>query len=112
MGWGDSWWTDPPVLFSLYVSDMPLPSHHDKVGFYSDDTAIIAKSLKPTMLVSYLESYLNDLQQWLSEWRIVINVSKNTTVVFAQAGQRFIQREQYHFSGNQSNRSTQLVIQG
>ena len=49
-----------PVLFSLYVNDMPSPSHHVELALYADDTAIIATSRKPTLLVSYLESYLND----------------------------------------------------
>jgi len=62
-----------PVLFSLYVNDMSSPSHHVELALYSDDTAIIATSRKPTLFVSYLESYLNDLQRWLSEWRITIN---------------------------------------
>jgi len=80
-----------PVLFSLYVNDMPPPSHHVKLALYADDTAIIATSRKLTLLVSYLQSYLNDLQRWLSEWRIAINVSKSSAIIFARAGRRFIQ---------------------
>jgi hypothetical protein len=80
-----------PVLFSLYVNDMPTPSHHVELALYADDTAIIATSRKPTLLVSYLESYLNNLQRWLSEWRIAINVSKSSAMIFARAGRRFIQ---------------------
>ena len=80
----------PSALFSLYVNDMPSPSHHVELVLYADDTAIIATSCKPTLIVSYLESYLNDLRRWLSEWRIVVNVSKSTTIIFAHAGQRFI----------------------
>jgi len=38
-----------------------------------------------------LKSYLNDLQRWLSERRIAINVSKSTAIIFARAGRRFIQ---------------------
>jgi len=70
---------------------MPAPSHHFELVLYVDDTAIIATSRKPTLLVSYLESYLNDLKRWLSEWRIAINVSKRTAIIFARAGRRFIQ---------------------
>jgi len=80
-----------PVLFSLYVNNMPSPSHHVELALYVDDMAIIATSRKPTLLVSYLESYLNNLQQWLSEWRIVINVSTSTAKIFTCAGWRFIQ---------------------
>jgi hypothetical protein len=75
-----------PVLFSLYVNDMPSSSHHVELALYADDTAIIATSHKKTLLVSYLESYLNDSQRWISEWRIADNVSESTAKIFARAG--------------------------
>jgi hypothetical protein len=59
-----------PVIFTLYVNDITTPSHHAELALYADDTAIIATSRKPTLLVSYF----SDLQRWLSEWRIAINV--------------------------------------
>ena len=63
-----------PVLFTMYV-DMPSPLHHVELALCAVDTAIIATSRKPKLLVSYLESYFKDLQWWLSDWRIAINVS-------------------------------------
>ena len=39
------------VLFSLYVNNMTPPSHHVDLALYADDTAIIATSRKPTLLV-------------------------------------------------------------
>jgi hypothetical protein len=78
-----------PVLCSLYVNDMP--SHHVELALYADDTAIIVTFRKPTLLVSYLAAYLNDLQRLLTEWGIVINVSKSTAINFTRAGRRFIQ---------------------
>jgi retron-type reverse transcriptase len=80
-----------PVFFSLYVNDMPTPSHHIKLALYADDMAIIATSRKPVLFISYLESYLSDLQWWLSEWRIGINVMKSTAIIFVQARRSFIQ---------------------
>jgi hypothetical protein len=79
-----------PVLFSLYVNDMTSPSNHIELDHYTD---IIATSRKPTLLFSYLESYLNDLQRWLSEWRIAINVSQSTAIIFARAERRFIKHQ-------------------
>jgi len=79
-----------PILFSLYVNYMLSPSHHFELSLYADDTVIIATSRKPMLLVSYLDSYLNDIQRWLSEWRITINVSKSSAIIFARAGRRFI----------------------
>jgi hypothetical protein len=55
-----------PVFFSLYVNDMPSPSHHVELALYDDDTAVIVTSHKPTLFGSYLKSYLNDFQRWLS----------------------------------------------
>jgi hypothetical protein len=64
-----------PVLFSLYVNDMPESSRHVELALYADDTALIATFRSPLLLVSYLETYLNTLELWLRDWRIAINVS-------------------------------------
>jgi hypothetical protein len=80
-----------PVLFSLYVNDITIPPHHVELTLYADDTAVIATFCKPTLRVSYLESYLSDLKWWLSEWKISINVSKSFMMFFTRAGCHFIQ---------------------
>jgi len=80
-----------PVLFSLYVNDMPKPSQHDELALYADDMFIIATSRTPVLLVSYLHSYLIHLERWLTLWRIAINVSKSSAIIFARAGRRLIQ---------------------
>jgi hypothetical protein len=78
-----------PVLFSLYVNDMPVPSRHVDLALYADDTTIIATSRSPTLLVSYLEAYHSDLERWLRVWRIAINVCKSSAMLSAKAGCRF-----------------------
>jgi hypothetical protein len=45
-----------PVLFSLYVNDMPVPSRHVELAFYADDKGNIATSRSPALLVSYIEA--------------------------------------------------------
>jgi hypothetical protein len=56
-----------PVLFSLNVNDMPVPSRHVELAMYADDRAIIATSRKSALLIRYLETYLSDLERWLRE---------------------------------------------
>jgi hypothetical protein len=73
-----------PVLFILYVNDMPVPSRHVELALYADDTAVIATSRKPALVVSYLESYLADLELWLRKWMIAINVSKSMVMLFTR----------------------------
>ena len=89
------------VLFSLYVNDMPTPSRHVEIALYAHDTTIIVTSSKPTLLVSCVEACLSNLQRWLSEWRVVINVSKNSAIIFARAGRRFIQPRPVTLFGEQ-----------
>ena len=78
----------PLVLFSLYVNDMPSPSHHVELALYADDTAIIATSCQLALLIKYVETYLGDLKRWLSEWRIAISVSKSSAMPFTKTGRR------------------------
>jgi hypothetical protein len=87
---------------------MPSPSHHVELALYANDTAIIATSRKPTLLVNYLESYLNDLQRWLSKWRIAINVSTSCAMIFARAGRRFIQPRPVMLFGEPMGRNYSL----
>jgi len=41
-----------PVLFSLYVNDMPMPSYDVGLALHANDTAFIATSRQPALLVS------------------------------------------------------------
>jgi hypothetical protein len=68
----------------------------------------MATSRKTELLVRYLESYLSDLERWLKEWRITINVSKSTRC-FSLAGASKIP-DMYYTSGSQSYVSMQPVI--
>jgi hypothetical protein len=60
---------------------MPTPSRHVEV-LYADDTALVATSRICSLLGNYLEAYLCKLEHWLWDWRISINVSKSTAMVF------------------------------
>ena len=61
--WGGSGRIAPPILFSLYVNDMPSPSHHVQLALSAEDTAIIATFRNTTLLVSHLKSYLKEHQR-------------------------------------------------
>jgi hypothetical protein len=88
-----------PVLFSLYVNELPVSSHHVQLVLYADDTAIIATSRKSTLLIKYLETYLSDLEPWVRERRIAINVSKSNAMLFAKAAWRVPRPRPIQFLG-------------
>jgi len=88
--WSGQGWIDLLCPLQSVCQRQALNLRHVELDLYADDMVIIAKYRKPTLLVSYLESYLNDLQRWLSAWRIAINVSKCTAIIFARAGRWFV----------------------
>jgi len=73
-----------PILFSLYVNDMPSSSPLVGLGLYA--YAVIATSCQPALLGKYLETYPCDSVEWLREWWIAINVLKSTAMLFVKAG--------------------------
>jgi hypothetical protein len=88
-----------PVLFSLYVNDISTPSRHVELAQYVDDTALVATSRIPLVLVGYLEACLGRLELWLWDWRIAINVSKSTAVLFVKAARRIQKPRLVQFLG-------------
>lgn len=65
------------MLFSLYINDMPVPPNHVDLTLYAHDTAIIAESRKTALFISYLESQLSDIERWLGDWTIAINIRRD-----------------------------------
>ena len=58
-----------------------MPSYHIDLAQYAGDTALVATSKQPQLLLKYLETYLTELETWLRDWRIAINVDTMSTRV-------------------------------
>jgi hypothetical protein len=84
-GWGGPEWTRLPcTVQSRPTTYLLTPSRHVELVQCADDTALVVTSRSP-LLVGYLEAYLGRLQHWLRDWRIAINVSKSTALLFVEA---------------------------
>jgi hypothetical protein len=94
------WGLVSPVLFSLYVNDISTPSLHVELAQYADDTALVATSGSSSLLFGYLEAYLGRLDRSLRDWRIAINVSKSTAVLFVKAARRIQKPRAVQFLGD------------
>lgn len=70
-----------PILYLLYTSDIPTAST-TTLSTFADDTAVIATHEDPEIAVSRLQAHLNSIETWLSRWKIKVNESKSTYVVF------------------------------
>lgn len=59
------------------------------MALYAVDTVIITMSLKPSLLFSYLDSYLTDLKRWPREEVVATNASKRTVILFTEVYRLF-----------------------
>ena len=78
-----------PLLFNLYVNDIPVSSHHVDLAMYADDTASLSCSARN----------LSVLERWLREWRITINFFKSNAMLFKTAGWRVSMPQPVQFLG-------------
>jgi len=90
-GWGSSGWIDlPRPLQSVCQRHAPnralrrVDTLRGRHGHHSNVPLADASCQLPWVI-------LNNIQRWLNEWRIDINVSKTTAIIFARAGRRFFQ---------------------
>ena len=75
-----------PLLFLIYVNDMPNPSHHqtDKSQF-ADDAGQWAVSKNIDLAVEYLQRDLDKLARWSAKWRIKLNPEKTKVIIFSKS---------------------------
>ena len=52
-----------PVLFTLYVNDIPTAWRHVELAQYADNTALVATSDSTKLLLKYFETYLIALER-------------------------------------------------
>ena len=73
-----------PVLFSLYINDLPtfLPTSI-KTSLYADDLAIWASSPSVECATSVVQAALNRLVEWSSKWHLPLNPLKCETSFFS-----------------------------
>lgn len=70
-----------PFLYTIYTSDLPT-SEDTIVGTYADDTALLSVSSDHTIASQQIQTHLNNLSQWFTNWKIKINESKSSFVTF------------------------------
>ena len=65
-----------PLLFLLYINDLPNCNLRSDVRMYADDTNLTFASTDPEELFSSLTHDLSNLKQWLDSNRLSLNVLK------------------------------------
>ena len=76
-----------PLLFSLYVNDLPGIIQDGFISLYADDTAICVSDSDPMQVQYKLETKLALVQQWYQKNKLPLNLSKTSLMFFGTSFQ-------------------------
>lgn len=76
-----------PILFLIYINDLPMHLPHAHTIMFADDTNLIFTSNDSDSLQSQLNEANNSLQNWLTENRLLLNVDKTVYLHFHSLSQ-------------------------
>ena len=71
-----------PLLFVLYINDLPNISNSCKPVLFADDTNLIFSNKSITEIKTNIQRNLNKLFDWLSINKLSLNVSKSSLLLF------------------------------
>ncbi|CAK1588943.1 unnamed protein product [Parnassius mnemosyne] len=70
-----------PVLYTIYTNDLPQIDNVT-VATFADDTAVLACSRSPDDASAILQHSLDEIDKWLSKWKIKASATKSVHVTF------------------------------
>lgn len=71
-----------PVLYALFVADMPPQSHDNQIALYADDTAIYTSAKQSNTIIRRLNEAFGSLRQYFHKWKVKINSTKTQAIIF------------------------------
>jgi hypothetical protein len=71
-----------PLLFSLYINDLPLNITGSKIILFADDTNILVSDENSTNLQHKLDNVMTELQTWFTLNSLVVNIEKTVAMSF------------------------------
>ena len=75
-----------PLLFLIYVNDMPHPSHRQtNKSQFADDAGQWAVSKNINLAAEYLQKDLDKLARSCAKWRIKLNPEKTKLIIFSNS---------------------------
>ncbi len=69
-----------PLMFLLYISDLPECVKNTTPGMYADDTQIYASSASFSELVTKLNQDLENIVKWLSQNKLQLHTKKTKAI--------------------------------
>ncbi|GFY13582.1 RNA-directed DNA polymerase from mobile element jockey [Trichonephila clavipes] len=74
-----------PYLYNIFTYD--FPDHHTvSTCLFADDSAVLAQGVQLNYTIKTMQRFLDKLENWLTDWRIAVNVEKTQAIVFRKWG--------------------------
>ena len=70
-----------PLLFLIYINDLPLTLDSSNVNMYADDTSIYYSSKSISSINNAVNKDLQSLKSWLDENKLSLNVAKTQSIL-------------------------------
>ena len=70
-----------PLLFLIYINDLPLALDSSNVNMYADDTSIYYSSKSISSINNAVSKDLQSLKSWLDENKLSLNVAKTQSIL-------------------------------
>ena len=71
-----------PLLFLIYINDLPNCLKHSYPIFFADDTTLLLNNLSGNKLIEKGNEDLINIQTWLISNKLALNISKTQAVIF------------------------------
>ena len=73
-----------PLLFSLYINDLPSVCSDVEIQLYADDAVIFTHGSNKLQAAATLANALNSISTWLIQSCLQLNTSKTVCMFFCQ----------------------------
>ena len=72
-----------PLLFLIYINDLPLTVQRSSVTMYADGTSLCYQSRDLTQLNEAMNSHLKKLETWLQGNKLSLQVAKTHSMLIS-----------------------------
>ena len=71
-----------PLLFLLYINDLPNAARMAETLLFADDTSIFYSHSDPKHLISVLNTELTEIDNWMKSNKLSVNIKKTSYIIF------------------------------
>ena len=71
-----------PLLFLIYINDLPNATNLTETVLFADDTSIFYSHSNITHLIATLNNELNNINIWMKANKLSVNIEKTNYIVF------------------------------